>query len=78
MDQFGQRRLRCRGDAQRHGLRHEQPATVLPGGALAVRIRQKETNEEAAGPPDVSQRTARNYWAHARAWLYHEITVRSR
>jgi RNA polymerase sigma factor (TIGR02999 family) len=35
------------------------------------------TVEEAAGLLDISDRTARNYWAHARTWLYHEITVRS-
>ncbi len=34
------------------------------------------TVEEAAGLLAISPRTARNYWAHARAWLYHEITVR--
>jgi RNA polymerase sigma factor (TIGR02999 family) len=34
------------------------------------------TVEEAAGLLDISPRTARNYWAHARTWLYHEITVR--
>ena len=32
--------------------------------------------EEAAGLLDISPRTARNYWTHARTWLYHEITVR--
>ena len=32
--------------------------------------------EEAARLLDISPRTARNYWAHARTWLYHEITVR--
>ena len=32
--------------------------------------------EEAASLLDISPRTARNYWAHARTWLYHEITVR--
>ena len=35
------------------------------------------TVEEAAGLMDISPRTARNYWAHARTWLYHEIAVRS-
>jgi len=35
------------------------------------------TVEEAAELLDISTRTARNYWAHARTWLYHEITVRS-
>jgi RNA polymerase sigma factor (TIGR02999 family) len=34
------------------------------------------TTEEAASLLDISPRTARNYWAHARTWLYHEITVR--
>src|SRR5712691_12960386 len=34
------------------------------------------TVEEAAGLLEISPRTARNYWAHARTWLYHEITVR--
>jgi RNA polymerase sigma factor (TIGR02999 family) len=34
------------------------------------------TVEEAAGLLDISPRTARNYWAHARTWLYHEIMVR--
>ena len=34
------------------------------------------TVEEAAGLLDISPRTARNYWAHARTWLYHEIAVR--
>jgi RNA polymerase sigma factor (TIGR02999 family) len=31
------------------------------------------TTEEAAKLLDISERTARNYWAHARTWLYHEI-----
>jgi RNA polymerase sigma factor (TIGR02999 family) len=31
------------------------------------------TLEEAAAVLDVSARTADNYWAHARAWLYREI-----
>ena len=35
------------------------------------------TTEQAASLLDISPRTARNYWAHARTWLYHEITVRS-
>jgi RNA polymerase sigma factor (TIGR02999 family) len=34
------------------------------------------TIEEAASLLDISPRTARNYWAHARTWLYHQITVR--
>ena len=36
------------------------------------------TIEEAATLLDISPRTARNYWAHARTWLYHEINVRDR
>ena len=31
------------------------------------------TLEEAAGVLGISARTADNYWAHARAWLYREI-----
>jgi RNA polymerase sigma factor (TIGR02999 family) len=34
------------------------------------------TTDEAATLLEISPRTARNYWAHARTWLYHEITVR--
>jgi len=36
------------------------------------------TVDEAAGILGISPRTARNYWAHARTWLYQEITVRDR
>jgi RNA polymerase sigma factor (TIGR02999 family) len=36
------------------------------------------TVDAAAALLDISPRTARNYWAHARTWLYHEITVRDR
>lgn len=36
------------------------------------------TVDEAAKLLDISPRTARNYWAHAKTWLYHEITVRDR
>ncbi len=36
------------------------------------------TTDEAASLLDISPRTARNYWAHARTWLYHEIAVRDR
>ncbi len=32
------------------------------------------TNEEAAEALGISQRTAKYYWTHARAWLYREIT----
>lgn len=31
------------------------------------------TNEEAAEVLDISPRTAKYYWTHARAWLYREI-----
>ena len=31
------------------------------------------TNEEAAAALDISPRTAKYYWTHARAWLYREI-----
>jgi RNA polymerase sigma factor (TIGR02999 family) len=34
------------------------------------------TTEEAASLLNISPRTAGNYWAHARTWLYHEIAVR--
>jgi len=34
------------------------------------------TVEDAAALLGISPRTARNYWAHARTWLYQEITVR--
>jgi len=36
------------------------------------------TLEEAAEVLGVSARTADNYWAHARAWLYHEIKTQRR
>jgi RNA polymerase sigma factor (TIGR02999 family) len=34
------------------------------------------TTEEISGLLGISPRTARNYWAHARTWLYHEIKSR--
>lgn len=34
------------------------------------------TVEEAASLLEISPRTARNYWAHARTWLYHQVAVR--
>jgi RNA polymerase sigma factor (TIGR02999 family) len=34
------------------------------------------TTDEAATLLEISPRTARNYWAHARTWLYREIAVR--
>ena len=33
------------------------------------------TNEEAAEALGISARTAKYYWTHARAWLYHAITT---
>src|SRR5579863_9577591 len=36
LDQLGQPRQGNRRDAQRHRLRHERPATLLPSGPLAV------------------------------------------
>jgi RNA polymerase sigma factor (TIGR02999 family) len=36
------------------------------------------TVEEAASVLNISARTARNYWAHARTWLYREITSHRR
>ena len=33
------------------------------------------TLEEAADALGISARTADNYWAHARAWLFHELKV---
>ena len=36
------------------------------------------TVEEAATLLNISPRTARNYWAHARTWLYREIGVHDR
>jgi RNA polymerase sigma factor (sigma-70 family) len=34
------------------------------------------TLEEAADALGISARTADNYWAHARAWLFHELKVK--
>jgi RNA polymerase sigma factor (TIGR02999 family) len=36
------------------------------------------TLEEAAGVLGISVRTADNYWAHARAWLFHELKEQKR
>ena len=33
------------------------------------------TNEEAAQALGLSERTVKNYWTHARAWLFREITI---
>jgi RNA polymerase sigma factor (sigma-70 family) len=34
------------------------------------------TLEEAADALGISARTADNYWAHARAWLFHELKAK--
>ena len=53
-------------------------ATQDPIEAELVKLRYFVglTTEEAAKLLDIAPRTARNYWAHARTWLYHEIRVR--
>ena len=58
----------------------EKLAVQDPTEAKLVKLRYFAglTVEEAAGLLDIAPRTARNYWAHARTWLYHEITVRDR
>jgi hypothetical protein len=33
------------------------------------------TLDEAAAALNISPRTADNYWAHARAWLFREIRI---
>jgi len=35
------------------------------------------TNVEAAQALGLSERTVKNYWTHARAWLYREIRANS-
>ena len=32
------------------------------------------TLEQAAGVLNLPERTAKRYWAHARAWLYRQVT----
>jgi RNA polymerase sigma factor (TIGR02999 family) len=48
----------------------------IEGELVKLRYFVGLTIEEAADLLEISPRTARNYWAHARTWLYHEITVR--
>jgi RNA polymerase sigma factor (TIGR02999 family) len=50
----------------------------LEGELVKLRYFVGLTVEEAASLLGISPRTARNYWAHARTWLYHEIMVRGR
>lgn len=56
----------------------EKLATQEPTQAQLVKLRYFAglTVEEAATLLNIAPRTARNYWVHARTWLYHEITVR--
>ena len=58
----------------------EKLAAQDPLEAKLVKLRYFAglTVEEAASLLDISPRTARNYWAHARTWLYNEITARRR
>lgn len=51
-------------------------ANEHPEEARLVKLRYfvGMTNDEAAQALDISPRTARNYWTHARAWLYREIS----
>lgn len=50
-------------------------AIVAPVEAELVKLRYfvGMTLEEAADALDISARTADNYWAHARAWLFREL-----
>ena len=58
----------------------EKLALQDPTEAQLVKLRYFAglTVEEAAALLDIAPRTARNYWVHARTWLYHQITVRDR
>ena|SRR5215471_1240869 len=51
-------------------------AAETPVEAEVVKLRYfvGMTNAETAEALGLSQRTVNYYWAHARAWLYHEIT----
>jgi RNA polymerase sigma factor (TIGR02999 family) len=52
-------------------------AAAHPLEAEVVKLRYfvGMTNEQAAEALGISERTAKYYWTHARAWLYHEITA---
>ena len=52
-------------------------AATHPLEAEVVKLRYfvGMTNEETAEALGISARTAKYYWTHARAWLYHEITA---
>jgi len=51
-------------------------AALHPVEAQVVKLRYfvGMTNEEAAEALAISPRTATQHWAHARAWLFHEIS----
>jgi RNA polymerase sigma factor (TIGR02999 family) len=51
-------------------------SAVHPLEAEVVKLRYfvGMTNDEAARALQIAPRTAKYYWTHARAWLYHEIT----
>jgi RNA polymerase sigma factor (TIGR02999 family) len=53
----------------------EKLAAERPVEAQVVKLRffVGMTIEEAAEVLEISPRTAKNYWAHAKAWLYREI-----
>jgi RNA polymerase sigma factor (TIGR02999 family) len=54
----------------------EQLTAAHPLEAEVVKLRYfiGLTHEEAAAALGISVRTAKSYWAHARAWLFHAIT----
>lgn len=49
----------------------------LEGELVKLRYFVGMTLEEAAEVLGISARTANNYWAHARAWLFRELKARS-
>jgi len=53
-------------------------AALFPVEAEVVKLRYFVglTHGEIAATLNMSVRTVKNYWAHARAWLYQEITAR--
>jgi RNA polymerase sigma factor (TIGR02999 family) len=55
----------------------EQLAAAHPVEAEVVKLRYFVglTHDEVAEVLGISVRTAKYYWAHARAWLFHEITA---
>ena len=51
--------------------RHEE--SPLEAEVVKLRYFVGLTHEEAAEALGISVRTAKNYWAHARAWLFQAI-----